>query len=662
MWIIKTIIIFLFLLNSIVLSALRVWNSSGSTDANDGSNYIPTGNILTTDSLVFDNTSIINATQIAGFHIKALKILPTYTGTFFQDSTYVDTIDGTVFFNPGISGVVRIYGTLIVYGGYTQAIGMEISTTSLLILKGLASQSILGNSTQLPVIIISKGAGVNTTFGDSAYAQKITDSSGTFVVNNAGKLKIDSLRVVVGTMLGGGNIWATKKVTQEPGVTGSFGGSLYLIGGGGDTCNGSWGGDIFYRATGAWCLKSISSVNFSKSIDVPVPKFVGYPTISNLFDSTWFGHVYPETSKVISASATVGSLAGGGIDTLRVKGVGAAIGNYGRLMYGIQVAPIESWARYSADTVKIIDTIPAHAAGTVTRTVYDQYGGSAAAANITYIVAPEISYSTPAACTVGVHYTYPMTNTGGAVDSVKITSGYMLTSVSCNKTSGTLSVYLEDETQTERTITVQAWNVSGSHSTGFTFTIHANQKFTATPDSGYKGSLTTVYWKGAINAMNFATAYLDTFNLWGLGLFTPLTYDSAQVGVPYGITAGLKYIVLTNLLKDTAKIPISIFDAPLPNYSEHTDTVGVTFVHALTNIGGPIDSVINTTPLPAGYTINKNTGAVTGTPVIALDSHGFGVTCYGPGGTGNTTIVIVAVSNKSTKENQPLRLSKIYNW
>jgi len=51
----------LLLLPCLVFGATRTWNSSSSTDMNDGANYNPTGAIAADDDLVFNNTSVVNA-------------------------------------------------------------------------------------------------------------------------------------------------------------------------------------------------------------------------------------------------------------------------------------------------------------------------------------------------------------------------------------------------------------------------------------------------------------------------------------------------------------------------------------------------------------------------------------------------------------------------
>ena len=89
--------IFLILLLAMIGSAtpVRTWNSSGDTVATNGDNYTPTGPLLATDSLVFSSASVVKATKLTAWHIKALTVLSTYTSTL-DLGTFNDTIDGCV--------------------------------------------------------------------------------------------------------------------------------------------------------------------------------------------------------------------------------------------------------------------------------------------------------------------------------------------------------------------------------------------------------------------------------------------------------------------------------------------------------------------------------------------------------------------------------------
>ena len=52
--------------------ATRTWNSSGSTDMNDGANYTGSGALLATDNLVFDGTSVVDATGTANLSVNSI--------------------------------------------------------------------------------------------------------------------------------------------------------------------------------------------------------------------------------------------------------------------------------------------------------------------------------------------------------------------------------------------------------------------------------------------------------------------------------------------------------------------------------------------------------------------------------------------------------------
>jgi hypothetical protein len=60
--------------------ATRYWDSTGSTDLNDGSNYTGSGTLLTTDDLIFDSTSMVNAIATNDLSVRTLSSMGDYTG------------------------------------------------------------------------------------------------------------------------------------------------------------------------------------------------------------------------------------------------------------------------------------------------------------------------------------------------------------------------------------------------------------------------------------------------------------------------------------------------------------------------------------------------------------------------------------------------------
>lgn len=75
-----------------VWGATRTWNSSGSTDANNGSNYSPTGALLTTDDIVLSNTSIIDWIQTGNLSVNSIVMNTTYTGNFSMNGYSLTTV------------------------------------------------------------------------------------------------------------------------------------------------------------------------------------------------------------------------------------------------------------------------------------------------------------------------------------------------------------------------------------------------------------------------------------------------------------------------------------------------------------------------------------------------------------------------------------------
>ena len=72
-------------------AAQRIWNG-GSTDMNLATNYSGSGALLTTDTLVFNGTSVVNATATASLNVSHISIESTYSGAW-TISGYTATIN-----------------------------------------------------------------------------------------------------------------------------------------------------------------------------------------------------------------------------------------------------------------------------------------------------------------------------------------------------------------------------------------------------------------------------------------------------------------------------------------------------------------------------------------------------------------------------------------
>lgn len=103
-------LLFIFMLPCLVLGAQRIWNSSGSTDMNDGANYTGSGALLVTDTLRYNATSVVNATGSADLKVKKVISESNYTGTLTYTNRRLtaDSIDwsgGTV--TTGLACTIR---------------------------------------------------------------------------------------------------------------------------------------------------------------------------------------------------------------------------------------------------------------------------------------------------------------------------------------------------------------------------------------------------------------------------------------------------------------------------------------------------------------------------------------------------------------------------
>ena len=90
--------------------ATRTWLSTGSTDMNNVANYSGSGALLTTDDLVFDATSVVNATDTASLSVICITAAAGYTGTWSDGG---QTITVNAAFNMSSGGSFVGTGTLI---------------------------------------------------------------------------------------------------------------------------------------------------------------------------------------------------------------------------------------------------------------------------------------------------------------------------------------------------------------------------------------------------------------------------------------------------------------------------------------------------------------------------------------------------------------------
>jgi parallel beta-helix repeat protein len=102
--------------SNIAFAATRTWSSSASTDMGKSTNYSGSGPLLTTDDLVFNNTSVINATATSTIDVGSITIASTYSGAWNNAGQTLTVEDNTGFSDDGITGAHN-YGNGITLNG-----------------------------------------------------------------------------------------------------------------------------------------------------------------------------------------------------------------------------------------------------------------------------------------------------------------------------------------------------------------------------------------------------------------------------------------------------------------------------------------------------------------------------------------------------------------
>jgi hypothetical protein len=149
--------------------ATRYWLGSINSDLNDASNYSGSGALLTSDALIYDSTSSVDATATASLSVQSVTVSSSYSGSF-KDMGQSMTISQTVtVFNTGASsGSFIISGDWGVTGSWTFGANGTIQTSgSTVTFQGttLSTVTLAGNS--LNNVVCNKTATAGVTFSGS---------------------------------------------------------------------------------------------------------------------------------------------------------------------------------------------------------------------------------------------------------------------------------------------------------------------------------------------------------------------------------------------------------------------------------------------------------------------------------------------------------------
>lgn len=121
-------LLLILMLVSAVSGTQRIWSSTSSTDMNLATNYSGSGELLTTDTLVFNNTSVVNATATASLSVAHVDIQSTYSGNWTMTG-YSLTLNNGGCIVDGTGN--RTFGTaLTMNGNGVLHIGSTVSNVS----------------------------------------------------------------------------------------------------------------------------------------------------------------------------------------------------------------------------------------------------------------------------------------------------------------------------------------------------------------------------------------------------------------------------------------------------------------------------------------------------------------------------------------------------
>lgn len=183
--------------------ATRIWNSSGSTDMNDSGNYTGTGALLSTDDLVFNNTSTVNATATADLNVASITTTSAYSGEWSVSGRIVTlsgnaTFDGTGTLNLGNGFTLNGASATFLLGA---GVGTVTSLSCVLTMNGTEGmvytdnkgitikQLILG----IGAIVTRNGTAGNTSFITSTVglAPLVMNDNSTFTLNQNSEITVN---------------------------------------------------------------------------------------------------------------------------------------------------------------------------------------------------------------------------------------------------------------------------------------------------------------------------------------------------------------------------------------------------------------------------------------------------------------------------------------
>lgn len=172
----------------------RIWSSTGSTDMNNGANYSGSGALLTSDDLVFDNTSVVNATATVDLDVGSVTIASNYSGAWSMSSYTLTVENNNGFSDAGITGGHN-YGNGMTVNGTSASIiwnpgGTITMSTCVLTINGSSCTMNVSKAGTFKQFVIGEGGGITWT-GSTSMA--VSTANNPLVMGNNSRLTLNQI-------------------------------------------------------------------------------------------------------------------------------------------------------------------------------------------------------------------------------------------------------------------------------------------------------------------------------------------------------------------------------------------------------------------------------------------------------------------------------------
>jgi len=198
--------------------AVRTWSSAGSNDLNLATNYSGAGALLTTDDLVFDATSVVNATASSNLDVKSITVAAAYSGNMsFSGRTAIyengnASFDGTGTINLGNGITLNGASATLHIGAGT---GVVTATSCIVVMNGTTGMILDIDKASTYFKRLTLGAGAHLTHS-GAQAVYLEDTITPLVFVNGGTL-INNITLVI-RCTGNGAMFS---ITGNPSISGT---------------------------------------------------------------------------------------------------------------------------------------------------------------------------------------------------------------------------------------------------------------------------------------------------------------------------------------------------------------------------------------------------------------------------------------------------------